>query len=117
MPPSAADGGSSDQREYSSNTEDECRRLPPTCPLLLLNGEVLLNIQTMLFLGELLLGGNSSLPFFSRVAEQGMGCLSGGEEGRGHEHDADKGFHISLPFLEMGTKNPAPLENRKLCWG
>ena len=69
MPPFAADGGSYDERDDDSDTENERRRLPSAREPLLLNGEVLLSIQTLLFLGELLLGGNPPLSFFSRVTE------------------------------------------------
>ena len=64
------------------------------CALLLLNGEVLLSIQTLLLLGELLLGGNSSLSFFSGVAEQCV-CLWGVhyEEREHHEDDENEMFH------------------------
>ncbi len=105
MPPFAADGGSSNEREDGNDSENERGGLPSAHPLLLFNTEVLLFEQTLLLLGELLLGGNSSLSFFSGMAEQGV-CF-----GRGDEHhrgdDAQNGFHITVPFLEMGTKNPA----------
>ena len=105
VPPFAADGGSNDEREDGDDTENKCGGLPSACPLLLLNGEVLLSIQTLLFLGELLFGGNSSLSFLSGVAEQGMG-LWGVHDEREH-HEDDESFHISIPFLEMGTKKRA----------
>ena len=112
MPPSTTDGSSDDERDDGNNTENECCRLPMVCSLLLFSGQLLFRVQTLLFLGELLLDGNSSLPFLSGVAEQGMGMASRGEKHRGHEYDAGKSFHIDVPFLEMGTKNPAPFENR-----
>ena len=112
MPPSAADGGSYDERDDDSDTENERRRLPSTCSLLLLHGEVLLSVQLLLLLGELLFGGNSSLTLLSGVAEQGISVWRIDEKRRDHEHDADEGFHMNVPFLDVGTKNPAPFENR-----
>lgn len=69
MPPSAADGCSDDERDDCHDAEDRCCGLPSTCPLLLLDGEVLLGVQTLLFSGELLFSRNSSLSFLSGVTE------------------------------------------------
>ena len=114
MPPSASDGGSYSEREDSDAAENKCRCLPVGRPLLLLNGEMLLNIQTLLFSGELLFSRNSSLPLFGSVAEQCMGLWRIDEEHRGHEHNAGESFHITVPFLEMGTKNG--LGSPFVCW-
>ena len=105
VPPFAANGGPDDECEHGNNAEDERRELPTTGPLLLLNGEVLLSVQSLLFLGELLFDGNSSLSFFGCVAEQGMGFWR--EEEHHRCDDARESFHMIVPFLEMGTKNPA----------
>ena len=117
MPPSAADGGSYDERNDGGNTENRCSDLPTVGPLLLLDGEMLLSIQTLLFLGQLLFDLLATFLFSGNVAEQGIDVLRSGKKHRGHAHDADESFHMWVPFLEMGTKNPAPFENRKLCWG
>ena len=88
MPPFAANGGSNDQGDDGDNSESKRHHLPPASTLLLLNREVLLSVQTLLFLGELLFGGNSSLSFFSGMAEQGI-CLWGVHEKREHHEDGE----------------------------
>ena len=69
MSPSTANGGSDDKRDDGGNAKYTCDGLPSACPLLLLNGDVLLSVQPLLFLGKLSLDGNSSLSFFSGVSE------------------------------------------------
>ena len=93
MPPVATDGSSYDERDYANDTKNRCSRLPTTCSLLLLSGEMLLSIQSLLFLGELLLGNNSSLSFFSSVSEQGMSLWGVHGEHEHHEDDENNGFH------------------------
>lgn len=98
VPPPAADGGSEDERDHGNDAEDERRGLPAARPLLLFDGEMFLSVQPFAFLGELLLDSNSSPSFLSRVAEQCVSWWRGDEKRRGHEHDANEGFHMEVPF-------------------
>ena len=94
IPPSAADGCSGDERESGDNTEDERRRLPSAREPLLLDGEAMLSVQPLFFLGELLLCGNSPLSLLGGVAKQCV-CLWGvhDEEREHRRDDENEVFH------------------------
>ena len=89
MPPSAADGGSDDECYDGDEAEYRCGGLPSTRPLLLLGGELLLSVETLLLLGDLLFSGDSSLSFFSGVAEQCVGPWRDDDEREHGEGDGD----------------------------
>lgn len=106
----AADSSSYHKGNGDSGTKDGADDLPTISEgSLLLGGGLLLNELAFNFL--------TTFFFLGGVPEQSVSLWAGDEKRCGHEHDADEGFHMNVPFLLVGTKNPAPFESRTLMLG